>query len=73
VQHAELHGPDWTEWQLPIHAKPRYPGHLQPNLPLEAPGFGMNQSEDDPEVFAKKIDAATSNGIDLFLFDWQVH
>ena len=70
VQHEELHGANWTEWQLPIHATPRYPGHLQPNLPLAAPGFGLNQSEDDPQVMAHKIDAATANGIDFFLFDW---
>eukprot|EP00937_MAST-01D_sp_MAST-1D-sp2_P000780 g780.t1 len=70
MQHEELHGANWTEWQLPIHATPRYPGHLQPNLPLAAPGFGLNQSEDDPQVMAHKIDAATANGIDFFLFDW---
>ena len=63
VQHEELHGANWTEWQLPIHATPRYPGHLQPNLPLAAPGFGLNQSEDDPQVMAHKIDAVTANGI----------
>jgi hypothetical protein len=69
-QHAELHGPGWTEWELPLNAKPRYPGHLQPNVPLAAPGFGVNASEDDPTVFAAKIEAATTNGINLFLFDW---
>jgi len=60
--------PNWTEFQLPIHATPRYPGHLQPDLPLEdhSKGFGMNVSEDDPEVMEKKIDAATSHGIGMF-------
>ena len=41
TQHAELHGENWTEFTLPIHATPRFPGHLQPNIPLSAPGFGM--------------------------------
>jgi hypothetical protein len=69
-QHEELHGSNWTEWQLPINAKPRWEGHLQPNIPLAAPGFGLNQSEDNPIVMEKKIDAAVKNGIDMFLFDW---
>jgi hypothetical protein len=108
-QMSALHGPNWTEWQLPIHAQPRYPGHLQPNLPLEQvgrmaidqgggrhstqlpcphtdssdspspfarhwsqpeKGFGMNVSESDPAVMSKKIESATANGIDMFLFDW---
>ena len=72
VQHAELHGPNWTEFTLPIHATPRFPGHLQPNIPLSAPGFGMEpeNAEDKPAAMSKKIDAAVAHGIDLFLFDW---
>ena len=37
-----VHGANWTEWQLPINAQPRYPGHHQPNLPLETKGWGPN-------------------------------
>eukprot|EP01048_Picozoa_sp_COSAG05_P013618 COSAG05_NODE_1467_length_4795_cov_1.624574_1_plen_397_part_00 len=72
VQHAELHGPNWTEFTLPIHATPRFPGHLQPNIPLSAPEFGMEpeNAEDKPAAMSKKIDAAVAHGIDLFLFDW---
>jgi hypothetical protein len=66
-QHQEIHGTNWTEWEIPINAKPRYPGHLQPNIPLEADGFGMNAPEDQPANMAIKIDAAVANGIDLFL------
>ena len=63
---------NWTEFQLAVNAQPRYPGHRQPNLPLHAPeqGMGVNQSEDEPAVMAKKIDAAVAHGVGMFLFDW---
>jgi hypothetical protein len=35
-QMSAVHGPNWTEYQLPIHAGPRFPGHLQPNIPVSA-------------------------------------
>ena len=60
-----LHGKNWTEWNLVKSAQPRFPGHLQPNVPLW--GYEM---DNDPAVMAKKIDAAADNGIDHFLFDW---
>ena len=28
------HGPNWTEWELVRRATPRFPGHLQPKVPL---------------------------------------
>jgi hypothetical protein len=59
------HGKDWTEWELVKQAKPRFDGHHQPNVP--AWGF---ENENDPQVMAKKIDAAADNGIDAFIFDW---
>ena len=41
-----VHHRNWTEYQLPIHATPRFPGHLQPNLPLEvADTFGLGAAE----------------------------
>ena len=58
-------GKNWTEWNLVKHAQPRFPGHLQPNVPLW--GYEM---DNDPTVMAKKIDAAADHGIDHFLFDW---
>ena len=53
-----------NEFDIVPHARPRFPGHLQPNIPLEdaARGFGVNVSEALPEVMAKKIEAATSHG-----------
>jgi hypothetical protein len=34
-QMAALHGPNWTEFEVAVHATPRFPGHLQPNVPQE--------------------------------------
>ena len=39
-----------------------------PKIPLW--GYEM---DDDPAVFAKKIDAAAENGVDVFIFDWYWH
>ncbi|HDI51756.1 MAG TPA: hypothetical protein ENF45_03905 [Bacteroidetes bacterium] len=61
----ELHGPDWTEWELLKNARPRFEGHNQPKVPL----WGYTD-ESDPTAMAKKIDAAADNGIDVFIFDW---
>ena len=43
-QMAALHGPNWTEFEVAISATPRFPGHLQPNVPLESPARGMGQN-----------------------------
>ncbi|AIE87591.1 hypothetical protein OP10G_4223 [Fimbriimonas ginsengisoli Gsoil 348] len=58
-------GHGWSEWELVKAAKPRFPGHHQPNLPL----WGFTD-ESDPTVMAKKIAAAADHGIDAFIFDW---
>lgn len=58
-------GPGWSEWELVRNAKPRFPGHHQPNVPL----WGYTD-ESDPKVMAQKIDAAANNGVDAFIFDW---
>ena len=59
------HGQGWTEWELVKRAEPRFPRHQQPKLP--AWGF---EDEADPDVMAKKIDAAADHGVDTFIFDW---
>ena len=59
------HGAGWSEWELVKAAKPRFPGHVQPNVPL----WGY-EDESDPKVMERKIDAAASHGIDAFIFDW---
>jgi hypothetical protein len=58
-------GNAWSEWELVKAARPRFPGHHQPNEPL----WGYSD-ESDPEVMAQKIDAAADHGIDAFIFDW---
>jgi hypothetical protein len=61
-------GSGWSEWELVKAARPRFPGHHQPNVPL----WGY-LDEKEPEVMAKKIEAATENGIDCFIFDWYMY
>lgn len=58
-------GKGWSEWELVKAAKPRFPGHQQPKVPL----WGY-EDESDPKVMAKKIAAAADHGIDAFIFDW---
>jgi hypothetical protein len=68
-----LHGTNWTEWNLVVKATPRFPNHLQPNLPLDnVTGFGPSHPENVPANMEVKIDAATKAGFDFFLFDWCV-
>ena len=58
-------GEGWTEWKLVKEATPRYEGHQQPKVPL----WGYTD-EADPLQMDQKIEAASSNGIDVFIFDW---
>lgn len=62
------HDKNWNEWGLVKAAKPRFEGHQQPNVPE----WGY-LDEKDPEVMAKKIAAASDNGIDAFIFDWYMY
>jgi hypothetical protein len=61
-------GVNWSEWELVVNAKPRFPGHQQPKTPL----WG-NVDEKDPKVMEMKIDAAVESGIDCFIFDWYMY
>jgi len=54
-----------SEWVLVRGAKPRFEGHQQPKVPA----WGYTD-EKDPAVMAMKIDVATDNGINVFIFDW---
>ena len=58
-------GPGWSEWELVKAAKPRFPGHAQPKVPL----WGYTD-ESDPKAMEQKIAAAADHGIDAFIFDW---
>lgn len=61
-------GSGWSEWKLVKTAIPRFPGHHQPNVPL----WGYTD-EKNPKVMEHKIDAATNNGINCFIFDWYMY
>ena len=58
-------GTNWSEWELVKQARPRFPGHAQPRVPLW--GYG---DESQPAVMAQKIAAAADHGISAFIFDW---
>lgn len=58
----------WTEWETLKAARPKFPGHLQPKIPIW--GYEM---EDSPDVMSKKIDVAVNNGVNAFIFDWYFH
>ena len=64
-RNAKNKGQAWSEWELVKAAKPRFPGHQQPNVPLW--GYA---DESDPKVMEQKIAAAADHGIDAFIFDW---
>jgi lysophospholipase L1-like esterase len=65
ARNTKLKGKDWSEWELVKAARPRFPGHQQPKVPLW--GYA---DESDPQVMAAKIDAAADHGLDAFIFDW---
>ena len=46
------------EWQTVRETTPKFEGHMQPRVPL----WGY-ESESDPRVMEKKIDAAASHGV----------
>lgn len=64
-RNAALKGPEWSEWELVREARPRFPGHRQPRVPL----WGY-EDESDPDVMARKIETAAAHGVDAFIFDW---
>ncbi len=58
-------GDGWDEWKLLDGAKPRFPGHRQPRIPLAG-----HVDESDPAVAAAEIELAASHGVDGFLVDY---
>lgn len=58
-------GKGWVEWKLVKEARPKFTGHQQPKVPI----WGYTD-EADPKQMAQKIKAASSHGIDAFIFDW---
>jgi hypothetical protein len=58
-------GQGWTEYQMIAASQPKYPGHYQPRVPFWGP-----ENESDPKVMEKKIEAATSHGVNCWIVDW---
>ncbi len=58
-------GKGWSEWELVKAAKPRFPNHQQPKVPL----WGYTD-ESNAKVMEQKIAAAADHGIGAFIFDW---
>lgn len=65
---SRQHFENWSEWELVKHAKPRFEGHYQPKVPI----WGYTD-EKDPKVMEHKIQAASTHGIDVFIFDWYTY
>lgn len=68
VEVACYYYPNWgeldqSEWPKIISAPARFASHEQPKVPV----WGY-QNERDPQIMAKKIDAAADHGIDAFIF-----
>jgi len=53
------------EWEIIRNCKPRFEGHRQPRVPL----WGY-EDESELAVMEKKIEAAASHGVNVFVFDW---
>ena len=54
-----------SEWEVIKKGNLRVEGHYQPKIPL----WGY-EHDDDSKVMEKWIDAATSNVVNTFIFDW---
>jgi hypothetical protein len=61
----QLYGPGWTEHVLRRAARPWFPGHRQPRMPL-----WDEHDEGDPQVIARHIDLAADHGLGAFIYDW---
>ena len=55
----------YGEWQTVKKMKPLFEGHLWPRKPL----WGY-VNEADPYVMEMEIEAATSHGVNVFIYDW---
>ena len=53
------------EWERVRQAKPKFPGHQLPGIPL----WGY-VNEADPRVMEMEIAAAADHGVNVFIYDW---
>ncbi|HNR42274.1 MAG TPA: glycoside hydrolase family 99-like domain-containing protein [Bacteroidales bacterium] len=62
----EMLWPEGTgEWEVIKKGTPRFEGHYQPRQP-----FWGYEADNDPKVVEKWIEAATSHGVNVFVYDW---
>jgi hypothetical protein len=62
---AEQFGDGWSEWELIKAGRSRFEGHYRPIVP--AWGYA---DETVPANMQRSCDAASTAGIDAFLWDW---
>lgn len=65
LAHAKLWSEGIGEWEVIKKGNPRFAGHYQPRQPLW--GYEL---DNDPRVAEKWIEAATSHGVNVFVYDW---
>jgi hypothetical protein len=65
MSHEKLWEEGIGEWEMIQKGNPRFEGHYQPRIPLW--GYKM---DNDPKAWEQKIEAATSHGVNTFIFDW---
>ena len=65
MSREKLWGEGIGEWEIVQKGNKRFEGHFQPRIPLW--GYKM---DDDPKAWEQKIEAATSHGVNTFIFDW---
>lgn len=62
----EILWPEGTgEWEVIKKGNPRFDGHYQPRRP-----YWGYEPDNDPKVVEKWINAATDNGVNVFVYDW---
>jgi hypothetical protein len=55
--------PGFTEWELVVNCRPRFPGHAQPRIPA----WGCYDDRDPVEV-GRRVQLGASHGIDAFIY-----
>lgn len=55
--------PGFTEWDLVAGCRPRFPGHLQPRVPLLGP-----YDDRDPAEVGRRVRLARAHGVDAFVY-----
>ena len=62
AERDEHFGPGWTEWELLRAARPQFPGHTPPGMPL-----GGAYDDRDPRTWDARIATALEFGVDVLV------